>query len=417
MPSHPCAPHDSGTRPLRCQPRWALPWAVLFPWLPLGAQPVPAAPAGAVTLDRAGITVRGTDGITTLGLRFRVQQLASLATSAEQGGGIQRATLAVRRMRLRLEGVVRDPRLRVNVQLSFARGDMDQENTGFANVLRDAYVTWQFTPQLSAAFGQAKLPGNRQRLVSSADLQSPDRSPVNALFTVDRDVGAFVALARPLGRGRLVWRAAVTSGEGRNPSPGDNGLAYTTRAEWLPLGAFTANGDYVEGDQAREPALRLSLAGGVSHNDRALRTGGQLGPLLFAPRSMTTWFADALAKRRGVALAVEYARRTAPDPVTRSGSTVRAVHAGEGVTVQGSWLLPGTAWEPQLRGTWVTPARAIRGAPGVVTQRELAAGVARYVNGHRVKANAELVRLRTHGAAIASVRREWTFRMGAEVGI
>ena len=389
---------------------------------PVGApsgpsQPPPPALAVPITLDRAGITLRGPDGVTTLGLRFRVQQLAAVASRDVEPLQVRRATLAVRRMRLRLDGVLKDPRLRVNVQLSFARGDMDQENTGFANVLRDAYVTWQFTPRVSAAFGQAKLPGNRQRLVSSSELQTPDRSPVNALFTADRDVGAFVAVTQPVGRGRVVWRGAITSGEGRNPPPGDNGLAYTTRLEWLPLGVFTANGDYVEGDQVREPSLRLSLAGGLSRNDRAVRTGGQLGPLLFAPRGMTTWFADALAKRRGMALAVEYARRTAPDPVTRSGSAVRHVHTGEGLTVQGSWLLPASSWEPQLRASWVTPAAAIRGVPGVEAVHERAVGVARYLNGHRIKTNAELIQGRYRVLPQGARRGEWTLRFGAEVGI
>jgi hypothetical protein len=396
----------------------------LAPWAaaqgagsPSGVQPPSSALAVPITLDRAGITLRGTDGVTTLGLRFRVQQLAAVTSRDVDPFQVRRATLAVRRMRLRLDGVLKDPRLRVNVQLSFARGDMDQENTGLANVLRDAYVTWQFTPRLSAAFGQAKLPGNRQRLVSSSELQSPDRSPVNALFTADRDVGAFVAVTQPLGRGRVVWRGAITSGEGRNPPPGDNGLAYTTRLEWLPLGVFTANGDYVEGDQVREPSLRLSLAGGLSRNDRAVRTGGQLGPPLFAPRSMTTWFADVLVKRRGVALAVEYARRAAPDPVTRSGSAVRHVHTGEGLTVQGSWLLPASSWEPQLRASWVTPAVAIRGVPGVEAVHERAVGVARYLHGHRIKTNAELIQGRYRVLPQGARRGEWMLRFGAEVGI
>lgn len=384
---------------------------------PLAAQPAPAFPNPAITLDGKGITINGTDSVTRVNLRFRVQELFSATSESESDLGVKRTQLAVRRMRLRLEGVLKDPRLRVNVQLSFARGDMDQENTNFANVLRDAYVTWQFTPHLAGSFGQAKLPGNRQRLVSSSELQAADRSPVNAVFTADRDVGAFLAYSNVIGRARYVIRGAVSSGEGRNPQTGDNGLAYTTRWELLPFGAFTNGGDYFEGDLAREPKLKLSIAGGLSHNDRALRTGGQLGPQLYAARSMTTWFADAMLKRRGVMLATEYAHRTSPDPITRSGTNVRSVFAGEGVNAQASWLVSRHNWEPQLRYSTVTPARAIQGLAGIEATREGGLGLGRYVNGHRIKMNGELFHTQYRNLALRTKRADWTLRLGAEVGI
>lgn len=382
----------------------------------LAAQPAPAFPNPAITLDGKGITINGTDSVTRLNLRFRVQEVFAATSESSDDLSIKRSQFAVRRMRLRLEGVLKDPRLRVNVQLSFARGDMDQENTNFANVLRDAYVTWQFTPHLAGSFGQAKLPGNRQRLVSSSELQSADRSPVNALFTVDRDVGAFLAYSRDVGRARYVIRGAVSSGEGRNPQTGDDGLAWTTRWELLPFGAFTNGGDYFEGDLAREPRLKLSMAAGVSHNDRALRTGGQLGPLLFAPRSMTTRFADVMLKRRGVMVAAEYAHRTSPDPITRSGTATRTVFAGEGLNVQASWVTRRN-WEPLLRFSTVTPARAIQGVSGIEATRERSIGLGRYVNGHRIKANGELFRTDYRNLALRTKRADWTLRLGAEVGI
>ncbi len=381
------------------------------------AQPAPAFPNPAITLDGKGITVNGTDGITKINFRFRVQELASATSESETDYGVKRTNLAIRRMRLRMEGTVRDPRLRVNVQLSFARGDLDQENTNFANVLRDAYVTWQFTPHLAGSFGQAKLPGNRQRLVSSSEIQSPDRSPVNALFTADRDVGAFLSYSREIGRARYVIRGAVSSGEGRNPQSGDGGLAYTTRWELLPLGAFTNGGDYFEGDLAREPKLKLSFAAGLSRNDRAMRTGGQLGPALYAPRGMTTYFADGLLKKRGVAMAVEYAHRVSPDPITRSGTSIRNVYAGQGVNLQTSWLLPQSSWEPMLRYSAVTPAKSIQALTTVEALQESAVGLARYVNGHRIKLNGELLHTRYRNVAADRRRGEWTARLGAEVGI
>lgn len=383
----------------------------------LAAQPAPAFPNPAITLDGKGVTINGTDGTTKLNMRFRVQEVMSATSEGETDYGVKRTSMAVRRMRLRMEGVLRDPRLRVNVQLAFARADLDQENTGIANVLRDAYITWQFTPHFAASAGQAKLPGNRQRLVSSSEIQTPDRSPVNSLFTVDRDVGVFGAYSRELGPARVVLRGAVSTGEGRGPATGDDGLAYTARAELQPFGAFTNGGDYIEGDLAREPKIKLSLAGGVSRNDKAIRTGGQLGPALYAPRGMTTQFADVMIKRAGVMLAVEYAHRLAPNPITTQGTSVRYVYAGEGVNVQASWLLPHRSWEPQLRYTSVAPARSIRAQTGAEALAESAIGLARYVNGHRIKMNSEFYHTRYNNLSRLVKRGEWTLRAGAEVGI
>lgn len=384
---------------------------------PVWAQPAPAFPNPAITLDGKGVTLGGTDGVTKLNLRFRVQELLSATTEGETDFGIGRTQMAVRRMRLRLEGTLKDPRLRVNVQLAFSRSDLDLESSGIANVVRDAYVTWQFTPHFAASIGQAKLPGNRQRLVSSSEIQTPDRSPVNALFTVDRDVGVFGSYATDVGTSRLVVRGAVSSGEGRNAASGDRGLAYTSRVEWLPFGAFTNGGDYIEGDLAREPHLKLSLAAGVSHNDHAVRTGGQLGTALYAPRSMTTQFADVMLKRSGVMVAAEYAHRLAPDPITRSGTSTRFVYAGDGLNVQASWLLPNRPWEPQLRYTIVTPATSIRTVAGVEALTETALGLARYVNGHRIKMNSELIHGRYQELVSMRRRGDWTLRFGVEVGI
>jgi hypothetical protein len=65
----------------------------------------------------------------------------------------------------------------------------------------------------------------------------------------------------------------------------------------------------------------------------------------------------------------------------------------------------------------VTPAAAIRGVPGVEAVHERAVGVARYLNGHRIKTNAELIQGRYRVLPQGARRGEWTLRFGAEVGI
>jgi hypothetical protein len=209
----------------------------------------------------------------------------------------------------------------------------------------------------------------------------------------------------------------LTGGEGRNASTGDNGLAYTGRIELLPFGAFTNGGDYIEGDLAREPTQKLSLAVAASRNDRARRTGGQLGPLLFEPRSMTTYFADAMYKRRGLAVQVEYARRTAPDPVTNDGVDIRYVYTGEGFNAQASWLPAGRNIEPVIRHTRVTPGLAIREQRDSDALRESSLGFARYFNGHRIKVNGDVIHSRRTNLLTDVSKAEWLMRLGMELGI
>lgn len=404
--------------PNRCTARCASLLIGLFlPVLAVAQGTAPAAPAKpAVEFNDRGLTFNAADGFTYLTLRFRVQQLAQLTTVSDDDLDIASANLAVRRMRLRLESVVWDPRLKVNVQLSFTRGDQDFENSNFPNVLRDAYVTFQATRRLALVGGQGKLPGNRQRVNSSGELQFADRSIVNGAFTIDRDVGLFAHYVHTDAGLPFILRGAVTSGEGRNPAVGSNGLAYTGRVELLPFGAFTGGGDYFEGDLRREPTPKLSIAAGMQHNDRAVRTGGQLGRPLFAPRSMNTYEADLLYKHRGLAVAAELHRRTAPDPITTDGTSTRYVLTGDGVTAQASYLLH-SGLEPALRFSMVTPDGALAGLAGADRQRQVGFGLTRYLKGHKVKVQGELLHDDFRNQLTGATRGAWGLRSSIEVGI
>lgn len=58
-------------------------------------------------------------------------------------------------------------------------------------VLRDAMLFYRANKWLRVGFGQTKLPGNRQRQVSSANLQLVERSIANNNFTLNRDKGVW----------------------------------------------------------------------------------------------------------------------------------------------------------------------------------------------------------------------------------
>src|SRR5690606_33381373 len=157
------------------------------------------------------------------------------------------------------------------------------DDTDVANIVRDAVVFYNFTDNFYISFGQSKLPGNRQRVNSSGELQFAERSLVNATFNVDRDFGIKAYYSSLIAGIPFHFKGAISTGEGRVANVTDDGLAYTGRAAFLPLGAFTNGGDYVEGDLEYEESPKLSIGGGYSFNDRAIRTGGQTGPYMPAP--------------------------------------------------------------------------------------------------------------------------------------
>ncbi len=383
-----------------------------LPVLPLAAQAHPD-----LAVDGRGVVFTSADGATKIIMRFRMQQLFTARAGVDDGDGVDEAYFQVRRARFRLGGTVWDPRLSFNLQLSFTRADQDFSDTQFANVLRDASITWRFSPHLLGTVGQTKLPGNRQRVISSADLELPERSIVNNRFTFDRDVGVQVWWADTLGGTPVHVRTAISGGEGRNPAGNDNGLALTARVEWQPLGAFLLGSDDFEGDLARHPSPRLAIAVSGQRNTNTRRTGGQLGPTLHAPRSFTTLEADALLKYRGLAVYGEMAMRDADDPVTTApGLANRYLYVGTGRMVQASYQVGG-GFAPVARYAVVTPDDAIADEAGAGRQVQWSVGVTKYFHRHRVKSSLELVHDDVAGNAAGIERQAWLGRWGVELGI
>ena len=121
----------------------------------------------------------------------------------------------------------------------------------------------------------------------------PDRSLFNSVFQIDRDFGLNVYYNHKIFRTPFSVRACISGGNGRNIEK-TNALAYSTRLEWYPLGAFSNGGDYFEGDLEREPTPKISIGGGYHYNEGAERTAGTIGRDLYETRNLSTFFADFL---------------------------------------------------------------------------------------------------------------------------
>jgi hypothetical protein len=72
----------------------------------------------------------------------------------------------IRRMRLKLDGFVYNPKFRYKVELGFQRdiGTVAVGNSG--NVILDGVLFYKPTKKIGQWFGQTKLPGNNQRVGS-----------------------------------------------------------------------------------------------------------------------------------------------------------------------------------------------------------------------------------------------------------
>jgi phosphate-selective porin OprO and OprP len=320
-----------------------------------------------------------------LNLRFRIQNRVGVNTFSGSDLGVDRIEALVRRARLRFDGYVLSPKISYYVQLSFSKNDQDLERGTIAQTVRDAMVYYTFNEDFYIGFGQSKLPGNRQRVISSGNLQFADRSFANARMTIDRDFGLFAYYTLRPASQLLILKGALTTGDGRNASTGNNGIAYTWRAEWLPFGAFKGSGDYSEGDLAFETSPKVSISGGQSANKRAYRTGGQLGLDLFEERDIHTTIVDGVFKYMGWAVSTEYFWRNTNgiSAITTSPvGDVRFVNTGHAYNWQASKMIT-TKTEIAARFTELDSDKEIMHLDP--DRLSVMTGVSRYLNGHRIK--------------------------------
>lgn len=375
--------------------------------------------ASAQNLEAEKVNVTFKDGVSfkhendfLVRARFRIQNRLTLESKKASGSDLDSADFAVRRARLRFDGHAYDPKFLYRLQLSFTRQDQDWDNTGVPNVLRDAVFGWRWNPNHTLWIGVSKLPGNRQRVMSSGSLQLVDRSIMNATFNIDRDTG--VQHYSVFGEEQPLWlKFALTNGEGRGQTNPNASIARTARVEWYPLGKFNQDGDYFEADLFREPKPKLVLGFTHSANQLSARTGGQTGRLLPDGnyRSMETHFADALFKYRGFSFLGEWARRTAPSPIV-TGS--RYIYSGEGFNLQGGYVLESN-WEPSARFSMITPESEIKSV--AQEQRNYTVGLSKYINNNVFKVQSDLTYQEFASNDSTAYSSNWVMRLQLEFGI
>ncbi|MFT7521211.1 MAG: phosphate-selective porin OprO/OprP [Kiritimatiellia bacterium] len=180
-------------------------------------------------------------------------------------------TAEARRLRMKIGGHGYQPWLKYyfEVDLQPTRSLDDDSVTASARV-----IDWRIDIDKNKAFGiragQWKIDFNRERVDSSGRQQFVERSIVNRVFTIDRQVG--------LGfRGRLFegtgadfrYYAGAFTGEGRGASNNDDNLMYAGRLQWNFLGRDLGLRQ-TDVERTEKPTGSLAL-GGATHTGKATR--------------------------------------------------------------------------------------------------------------------------------------------------
>jgi len=334
-----------------------------------------------------GLGITSPDSLFQFNIRFRIQNRFSYLKNEDDEAAFDGQ---IRRLRLRFDGFVGDPRFLYVIQLSFAPGDVGEIEDGEnLNIIRDAVVYYNASKHWNFGFGQTKLPGNRQRVNSSGGLQLTDRSINNARFNIDRDFGFFINHFHDK-KNEFSWnlKSAITTGDGRNytKSP-DNGLAYTSKLEILPFGKFGKDGAYFEGDQFREPTPKMMVSAAYHYNHKAKRQAGVLGGELYESRNLQSIFADAILKYQGYSIMASYMDRHTSDPITRnSAGDISRVYTGRGMDFQTSYLFKNN-FELIGRYSFIQPDAEI--ASVTPHQKQYSIGLTKYFWEHAFKVQLE----------------------------
>ncbi len=301
----------------------------------------------------------------------------------------------IRRARLKFNGFAFSPKLQYKIEFGVSNRDMAGASKYTANAPRyilDAVMKWNFYENFVLWFGQTKLPGNRERVISSANLQLVDRSLLNARFNIDRDIGIQLRHHFNISERFIIREVfSIAQGEGRNVVTGNlGGYQYTGRLEFLPFGKFKNKGDYLGSSLEREPKPKLAMGISYDFNNNAVRNLSNRGLYMendigFYETNISTLFVDAILKHKGFSFMAEYSKRDAEDPIAKNSDgseTGIVVQEGNGLNLQSGYLFPKN-WEVTGRFSSIDLKNKDK-------SNQYTLGVSKYIVGHKLKVQSDL---------------------------
>ena len=361
----------------------------------------------------------GKDSSFSMNVSARMQMLGTSNWDVNNGLSNPTSNLLVRRARLKFSGFAYSPKLKYKLELGLSNRDIGKASS-FTNeapkYILDAVVKWNFSGNFLLWFGQTKLPGNRERVISSGDLQQVDRSLLNSRFNIDRDMGFQLRHHFNLTDTFIVKEMfAVSQGEGRNITTGNlGGHQYTSRVEFLPFGKFASKGDYRGSDLKFEPTPKLALGFTYDFNNDAVKNRSNQGSYMtndtgFYSTNISTVFVDAMYKHKGFSVMAEYAYRDAEDAFAKNSDgtlTGDEVQVGNALNLQTGYLLSKTL-EISGRYTNIDWDSDITGK-GAENQYTL--GLSKYIVGHKLKVQTDVSYL-----DLASKTNQFMYRLQVDI--
>jgi len=352
----------------------------------------------------------------------RMQSLYIGEWDVSDTDGIHNASskFLVRRARLKFGGFILNPKVKYKLELGLSNKDLgkvDSRNNEAPKMILDAVIKWNFYKNFTLWAGQTKLPGNRERVVSSANLQLVDRSLVNKRFNIDRDMGVQLRHHFKLGKNFIVQESlAMSQGEGRNLVQENlGGYQWTARVEVLPFGKF--KGAYTGGALKREEAPKLAIGATYDFNNNAVKDRSNMGSYMmidageaYYQTNVNTIFVDAMFKYQGFSVMAEYANRDAANPIalnsdgTESGDVVQV---GDGLNLMSGYLFKNDV-ELTGRFTTIDLDNVITGGN---KETQYTFGVSKYFKGHKLKIQSDISYLHVENYATSG----WMYRMQFDV--
>ncbi|MGH1387267.1 porin [Kordia sp.] len=346
------------------------------------------------------LNIQKKDSTFSMNFSARMQFLA-ISQWEDQNGDLvnSESNFLVRRARLKFKGFAFSPKLQYKIEIGLSNRDIAGGSEFTNNTPRyilDALVKWNFHENFWLWVGQTKLPGNRERVISSGDLSLVDRSLLNVNFNIDRDVGLQLRHHFKLSNSFIVREMfAFSQGEGRNVTTGNlGGYQYTGRIELLPFGTFQQNGDYSGVDFLREQNLKVAIGATYDFNNDAVKSRSNLGTYMktdtgFHETNISTFFIDTMLKYKGFSFLGEYASRDADNPIAKNADgslTGDVVEIGNALNLQAGYLFTSN-YEVTGRYTNINFNKNITGK-GLEEQFTL--GVSKYIVGHKLKIQSDI---------------------------
>ena len=349
----------------------------------------------------------GQDSTWTMKVGLRAQLLGS---SSWEENNVNETSFLTRRARLKFDGYAYSPKLKYKVELGLSNRDLSGASQYTSNAPRyilDAVLQWNFYQNFELWFGQTKLPGNRERVISSGNLQQVDRSLLNSRFTIDRDFGFQLRHHFNLTETFIVKEIfSLAQGEGRNITTGNlGGHQYTGRIELLPFGNFASKGDYKGSDLKREKKPKLAIGLSYDYNNNAVKTRSNQGSYMtidgvadaYFETNINTVFLDAMFKYNGVSLMAEYSDRTASDAFAKNSDgslTGDEVQVGKGLNLQMGYLFNN---DIELSGRY-THIELDKNITGKNPESQYTLGLSKYIVGHKLKVQTDISHLEIEGS-------------------